>query len=224
MADYLHADDGKIHTRYSELVRCTGRSIERVLAERFDNAQRFENASMLFGTDRHEMWAEEGEKTKKIPACFSECIAEPLELSHVEQEFATELLPGVIVHSRPDAVAAKQATIIDYKTAIEPEDGDWRKIRIQYSNSKQLKFYAYQLGINGIRITRGLYLIEVWNRNRDEILGYMLVEQRYKFFGLAQVLPWVKERIAMLVACVEARELAQVTASPPILHSEPIEP
>ncbi len=203
MSEYLYADDGNIHTRFSELANCTFGSIERVLDEREGKRKKFENESTLWGSERHEMWAEEGRKFRQIPKVFHE-VSDPLMIEHIEKEFATELLPGVIVHSRPDAVGLE--TVIDYKT-LASESLAMGKIKATatYTKSRQLKFYAYQLGLHGIRIRQGIYLVEIWDKNYTEILGYHAVIQKYGFKELAEVLPWIKDRISLLVAAYEER-------------------
>lgn len=114
MADYLIAEDGKIHTRYTELTRCTPGQIDRVIDERLGLAAKFKSDKLEFGTDRHDMWETEGKRTSMIPECFG--LDWPI--SHAEQEFASEILPGIVLHSRPDAVCAQIYTLVDYKTLI----------------------------------------------------------------------------------------------------------
>src|SRR5687767_12967965 len=116
MSDYLYADDGKIHTRYSELANCTLGSIHKVLDQREGLRKRFENEDTIWGQVRHEMWAEESRRTGLIPECFWDVIPSTLEADYVEKEFATDIMPGVIVHSRPDNVSSD--TVVDYKTLI----------------------------------------------------------------------------------------------------------
>ena len=200
MADYLYAEDGKIHTRYTELVRCTPGQIDRVLAERLDNKRKFTSDRLDFGTDRHEMWEEEGKRTGKLPECFG--LDWPV--SHAEAEFATELLPGVVVHSRPDAVCAAVQTIVDYKTlCADSIDEGVRAAVKQYAISRQLLFYGFQVGMTGIRIKKIAYLVEIWNKEQDEILGYHTIVKDLPMAEIAKMLPWVKDRVAMLVAAVE---------------------
>lgn len=201
MADYLYAEDGKIHTRYTELVRCTAGQIDRVIAERVGDVKKFKSDRLEFGTDRHEMWEDEGKRTGHLPACFGLDWA----VSHVESEFATELLPGVIVHSRPDAVCASEATIVDYKTLCASSVGDGiAKAAKMYAKSRQLPFYGFQVGVHGIRIKKIAYLIEIWNEEQDEILGYHYIVKDLPMAEVAKMLPWIKERVSMLVSAVEA--------------------
>lgn len=204
MADYLHENDGKIHTRYSELIRCTPGQIQQVVMERM-GAARYEGDGMLFGTDRHAMWEEYGKEHGRTPECFDEILPGGLPLSHVEEEFATEMLPGVVVHSRPDGVAAAAEALIDYKTVKDGLAG-WQKNIAKYRTSRQMTFYTFQLGLHNIRIRKGLYLCEIWNDKQTEIIDYALVKQDYSFSEVAKVLPWIKERIDCLVTGVQDYE------------------
>lgn len=203
MADYLYAADGKIHTRYTELTRCTPGQIEGVIDERLGLRKRFKSDKLEFGTDRHDMWEEEGKRSGMIPECFG--VDWPI--SHCEQEFASEILPGVVVHSRPDAVCADIYTLVDYKTLIADSLELGELVAVQrYVRSKQLPIYAYQLGLHGIRIKRIAYLVEIWNRDQDTILGYKTIMKDFKMADVAKAVPWIQERISYLASAIEARE------------------
>jgi hypothetical protein len=201
MADYAYdPNDGKLHLRYSTLVRCTPGQIDRVIAE-MDGVERFESESMAFGTIRHDIWQQASLETGKPYHGFK--LDWPV--SHVEHEFTTEILPGVIIHSRPDLVCADIGMLPDYKTVLDGKNG-WQKTVDSYrheSKQRQLKFYAFQLGLHGIRITKGAFLCEVWNAERDTILDYKTVEFPITFRDIAPVLPWVKDRVALLAAVLE---------------------
>lgn len=201
MSDYAYdKTDGKLHLRYSTLVRCTPGQIDRVIAE-MDGLRRVETADMGFGTLRHEDFATESLRASRPYHGFN--LDWPV--SHVEHEFTTEILPGVIIHSRPDLVCADIGMLPDYKTVVDGKQG-WKKIVDSYrheSKQRQLKFYAFQLGLHGIRITRGSFLMEVWNADRDTILRYETVEFPITFRDIAPVLPWVKDRVALLMAVLE---------------------
>lgn len=207
MADYLHADDGKIHTRYSELIRCTPGQIDRVIWERTHPNARTQTDSMGFGIVRHEMFDEEARVDGRLPRCFG------LERSadFIEHEFATEILPGVVVHSRPDVVSLSPDlgnAIVDYKTVLDGRQG-WKAIVNSYKHvgkQRQLLFYAFQLGLHGIRITKGMFLCEIWNETRDEIVGYKVIEFPIMLRDIAPVLPWVKDRVALLAAVLEEQK------------------
>lgn len=208
MSDYLYADDGKIHTRFSELVACTPGGIDRVLAVRKNPDLRFESESMSWGTDRHELWQEETGRTGLMPACFFGVFPR-LAVTHCEQEFATEILSGVILHSRPDAICANDETIVDYKTMIADSLEEARiKAWGTYNRSRQLPTYGFQVGLHEIKIRKAVYLIEVWKRpgpgqSPDTILGYVVVEKPLALKDLAANLPWIKERVSMLAAALE---------------------
>lgn len=201
MADYqIDPNDTRTHTRYSELLRCTYNQIDRVLAERA-GANRFEGDNMADGTVRHSMFQEESEKTGKLPTCFG--LDWPV--SHIEHEFATELLPGIVVHSRPDAACEAVETVVDYKTVLDGSKG-WKANVEAYkhaSKQRQLVFYAYQMGLHGIRIKRGLFLLEIWNKDRDKILGYEQVAFPITLLDMANVLSWARPRMVLLATALE---------------------
>lgn len=216
MADYLIADDGKIHTRYSELTRCTPGQVDRVVLERLGKIKRFSNDKMAFGTDRHDMWESTGKATGHIPECFG--LNWPI--SHAEQEFASEILPGIVLHSRPDAICAAVAALVDYKTIIADSVVEGVLLAVKrYSKSKQLPLYAYQLGLHGIRIKVIAYLVEIWNRpefrdgvmirDSDTILGYKIIMKDFKLSDVAKALPWVKDRVSYLAAALEASNVLE---------------
>lgn len=200
MADYLYEPDGKIHTRYTELTRCTPGQIDRVISERLGSSKRFQSDKLDFGTDRHDMFEAEGKETGTIPKCFGLNWS----ISHVEEEFASEILPGIILHSRPDAVCTAIATVVDYKTLIADSLAQGELLAVQrYAHSKQLPLYSYQLGLHGIRIKNIAYLVEIWNREQDEILGYKIIIKDFKMSDVAKILPWVKSRVSYLVSGLE---------------------
>lgn len=209
MSDYKFSADGKLHTRYSELIRCTTGQIDRVIDERLGEIERVETDDMKWGTERHDMWREETAMTEQLPDCFGGAWPDlaGMAISHNEQEFVIEILPGIVIHSRMDAVSEVEGAVIDYKTALMPEDGDIMKIVNQYNRSRQLTFYAYMLGINSIRIRKGYYMIEFWNRERTEIVDYQIVEKRMLMSDLGKVLPWVKDRVALLNYTMRERGL-----------------
>jgi hypothetical protein len=211
MADYEYSDDGNIHTRYTELMRCTPGQIERVIAEHQNLSPRFKSDNLDFGSLRHEMWQEETDRTGKLPECFGLDWA----VSHCEQEFASMVLPGVVLHSRPDAVCADISTLVDYKTLIADnvEQGALTAV-IRYKHSKQLPLYAYQLGLHGIRVRRIAYCVEIWNRPEldefgnvirptDTVLGYKTIVRDLTLADMAEVLPWLKQRCALLAATLQ---------------------
>lgn len=207
MADYHYPDDGKIHLRYSELVRCTHGQIDRLINEK-ENGGRFESEHMQFGTDRHEMWAEQSRRYGLLPRCFREVAAAgdlTCPLDFIEQEFVTEIAAGVCIHSRPDAVSLAAETIFDYKTVVDGSRGFAANVA-QYKQSKQGKFYAFQLALHGHRIGRVVYLCEVWNADRTKIVGYHTVEQKLNLLEVAAMRRWAIERAAIYKAASKMRK------------------
>jgi hypothetical protein len=216
MADYTYAEDGKLHTRYSELVRCTPGQVDKVVLERSGARTRVETDDMQFGIVRHEMWAQEALKTRQPYHAFG--LGWPV--SHVEQEFTTEMLPGVVVHSRLDLLCERLAILPDYKTVVDGKRG-WRQVVGDYRHAtkqRQLNFYAFQVGVHGIRIREGAFLCEIWNHRRDTILGYEVVRFPITSMDIVRVLPWVKQRVAMLAAALEQapswNDVTPVTVDP----------
>jgi hypothetical protein len=206
MADYFIAEgDTRLHTRYSELIRCTPKQIDKVIQERLYPSRRYESEDMAFGTTVHEIYEAEARQTGRVPACFGRDWA----VSHVEHEFAIELLPGVVVHSRPDLVCAEDGIIPDLKTVLDGVHG-WRKnIANYYHESKQhqLQFYAYQLGLHGHLINRGAFLCEVWSDDRSEVISHEVVEFPITMWDMLQALQWAKPRIALLASELERHGL-----------------
>jgi len=74
---------------------------------------KFESNSTVFGSLRHEMFLEESRKTGLTPVAFGR-FSLPVDI--IEEEFETEIIPGVVLHSRPDAVSLSEFTVVDYKT------------------------------------------------------------------------------------------------------------
>lgn len=173
MADrYSHSDDGKLHTRYSELVQIAGdNGLERALEVRFGHRKKLDFKGSAFGKARHELLQEEGEVSNKVPEYFG--IGD-VPISFAEKGYAVELFPGVVVHFTADLVSKPAALVGDYKTCQEPEKG-WSKRPTAYSlyrHSVQLDIYAYLLGVIGVPIKEKCYMVEYWNRLQTEILGH----------------------------------------------------
>jgi hypothetical protein len=158
---------------------------------------------MSFGSDRHEMWENESRKTGLLPKCFGL----DWRVSHVETEFATEMLPGIVVHSRIDAVCEGITTICDYKTMIAEslEDGITKASK-KYQMSRQLLFYAFQVGMHGVRVNQVAYLIEIWNEKQTEILGYHKIIKKLELREVGWVLEWVKDRASLLASAIDNYE------------------
>lgn len=200
MADYNYANDGKVHTRFSELIRCTPGQIDRVIAER-NGARRAETESMAFGTERHKMWEDEVKETGLVPSYFG--VQWPV--SHLEHEFAIELVPGLVIHSRPDLVCADIAIVPDFKTVLDGTNG-YEKNLANYkhkSKQRQIFFYAFQAGLYGYYINRGAFLCEVWDKIRENILNYYVIEFNITPKDIAETLAWMKPRAALLMTALE---------------------
>lgn len=199
MADYTYPQDGKLHCRYSQLAQVTPGSLTRILAE-INGLERVETEDMSFGTARHENWQEEAQETRQVASCFG--VDWPV--LHIEREFATEIMPGVVLHSRPDVVCSN-GILVDYKTVLDGAQG-WKHTVDSYrgaTKQRQLLVYAFQLGMHGIRIKEGAFLIEVWNKERDTILGYEVVRFPIGLMDILRVLPWVRGKVALLAGALE---------------------
>lgn len=179
MAEYIYPKDGKLHTRWSELVRCTPGQIERVVAERMGHKRPFQNEHMAFGIVRHNRLAREVKKLGKIPPRFNlDLEVNPI---NAEREVAVEMFPGVVIHSTPDIF--DNEWIADFKTIILDDKKEENKHYLdnledipnarRYKASKQTAFYAWMLSVYGYQIKDLYYLCEVWNHNRTKILGYL---------------------------------------------------
>ncbi len=206
MSDYNYKPDGKLHTRFTELTRCTLGQVKSVVDERMNGSQSFQNEAMWFGEARHKLWAEEAKKTGRSASSFS-VLSYPA--TYIEKEFATEILPGIVVHSRPDLVSVPKEAVIDYKTLSAEYYNSGTEKAESYKASKQLLVYAVQLGIHNIRIKRLIYMVEIWNMKRDKILGYTYIEKNPTLADLAQVVPWIKDRTAILLTALKEAERYQ---------------
>lgn len=203
MTDYFYNNDGKIHTRFSDLLRCTSASVQRLLDEREKKVPRYSSTNMDFGTDRHDMWEKEAKQTGKLPEIFGL----NWKADHIEKEFASELLPGIVVHSRPDVVCLEQEAVVDYKTlCADSYEAGCKSARSKYHSARQLRFYAFQLGLHNIKIRKAVYLIEIWNKEQTEILGHFSLERPLDLKTISAVLPWARERMLCLARAIAERE------------------
>src|SRR5688572_17166342 len=101
MPMYTYPNDGKIHSRYSELKLCTPNQIDRLMAIKNHELDPFYSEHTAFGTDRHSDWEQETRQTGQLPACFQSLPAtKQVAIESIEQEYAVELVRGVVVHSR----------------------------------------------------------------------------------------------------------------------------
>lgn len=195
MADYNLKNDGKLHTRYTDLLRATPAQVENIIKEQLGEKTRFKSDVMDFGTIRHDQWQKESEDTGMLPIVFRNAFPEykDLQITHTEKEFATELFKNIVIHSRPDGVSVPSAIVIDYKTMVKGAGGARR-----YKSSKQLPFYAFQLGWHNIRIKKYVYFVEIWNETYDEIIGYEKFEKNIGLMDITVMKQWAHDRCEVL--------------------------
>jgi len=202
MADYKKENDGKVHTRYTDLTRCTPGSVDKVALEYLGITERYRptGGPMNFGTMRHEMWQEEAENTGVTPEVFKEFPCEyQVPATYIEREFATEIFEGVVLHSRPDVFSKPEATIVDYKTSIS----DYETTVKHYRASKQHLVYAYQMYAHGIRVDKAVYLIEFWDHDYKKIMGYAKVIVPIRVADLMMIRDWLRVRCERLFVTLE---------------------
>lgn len=187
--------DGKLHTRFTDLLRATPKQVENIIKEQLGTKQRFKNDILSFGEKRHNMFEKESKETGLLPIVFRNAFPDykDLRITHVEEEFATELFDGIVIHSRPDGVAAHDAIVVDYKTMVKGAGGARR-----YKSSKQLLFYAFQLAIHNISIKKYVYFVEIWNEDYDEIIGYDLFEKNVGLLDISLMKKWAHDRCEVL--------------------------
>lgn len=210
-SSYAYPDDGKLHTRFTELVACTPTSVGRVVTQRLDQGVRHSSEILEFGTDRHDDWRDQTKRTGKIPACFLELPDLPAYMvDWVEQEIVHELVPGVVIHGTPDAVCKASKTVVDYKT-VQSTGNDIKIISRRYRASNQAMFYAMLLSQKEVEITNGIYLLELWNPERTQILGYHAERQEYSLLDLARMVQWAIDRCSMLRAELNRQQSERTT-------------
>ena len=202
MADqYIYEEDGKIHTRYSELKRCTPGGAEAVVLERLGLLQKYSGGKATnFGTDRHEMWEEESRKTRKVPECFEYCllrygIPKDTPLAYVEDEIKYEIFPGIILHGTPDSVSSAVNTVFDNKTITGRAD--------QFRTSDQLLVYSYLLYKLGLPIKQGIYLCELWSTDHKRILGYDSYRKEFGLSAVSVAEKWLRDRAEVLLTAID---------------------
>jgi len=192
---YNIKNDGKLHTRFTDLMRATPKQVENIIKEQLGEKERFKNDILTFGETRHNMWQKESEETGMLPIVFREAFPEykDLQITHAEKEFATELFKNIVIHSRPDGVNVPEAIVIDYKTMVKGAGGARR-----YASSKQLPFYSFQLGVHNIRIKKYVYFVEIWNADYTEIVGYEKYEKAVGLMDIAAIKKWAHDRCEVL--------------------------
>jgi hypothetical protein len=187
---YEYEEDGKLHTRFSDLLRCTPASAPRVAREYMGLLSKYSGGGVLdFGKVRHDMFAEESRNTGRTASCFRSELGVECTAEYVEEAFRAEL-HGVIIHSRPDIVSVTDAKVLDYKTI----QGDPK----QFGKSMQLLIYAWVLFKNGIRVREAVWLCERWNPERSEIMGYGLHRSPITLSDLATAERWLAGRVFTL--------------------------
>lgn len=190
MPTYSYPNDGRLHTRYSELVRCTPGQIDRVIDEKFGLTTPFSSEHTALGSVRHEMYAEEMRGSKRIPECFCKEYTYDARVDMVETELKAEILPGVVLHSTPDAVDTDNGIVFDFKvTTLDAK---------KWNASKQILTYAYQMHLRGVDVSYSVFLIEKWNSAKTEILGYQSTIQLLPREKVLGVLPWLQDRAMYL--------------------------
>lgn len=192
---YNIKNDGKLHTRFTDLMRATPHQVENIIKEQLGEKERFKNDILTFGETRHNMWEKESKRTGMLPVVFREAFPQykDVQITHAEKEFATELFKGIVIHSRPDGVSVPSAMVVDYKTMVKGAGGARR-----YASSKQLPFYSFQLGVHNIRITKYVYLVEIWNKDYTEIIGYDCFEKTVGLLDIAAAKKWAHDRCEVL--------------------------
>jgi hypothetical protein len=152
---------------------------------------------LQFGSARHKMWEEESKKTGKTPDCFLEppCRFQ-VPIDFIEQEITCDLIPGVVLHGTPDSVSVIWKTIIDYKTVSGKLS--------TYMSSKQIVTYAYLMAMNNVEIDQGVYLCEVWNEERNKIIGYAKIQKPISMVDIRKhYTNWLKPRALLLKTAFE---------------------
>lgn len=201
MHSYTIKDDNKLHTRYSELSQCaTYSSALKVAEQKLTERGGFTNDTMKFGQINHDMFEEESRETGKLPKCFG--INAKTE--HIEQEFAIEVIPGVVLHFRPDSVSESAGIVYDYKTMNFFDGMDVDKvIKARYGDAKQLKIYSYGLMVHGIDIKRWCYLVELWDKRAKKIVGYRQFSRDFKLADIPNTKDWLTKRAFLLGAAMK---------------------
>lgn len=209
MPTYDYPDDGKYHTRYSEVVKAqTPNGARRVVMERLGLKDKVNTKATDFGTTRHDMWEAEAKETRKSPECFNKHLGKQWDVYETEQHRATELFENIVIHFTTDLIGLDKdattredggvlaASVIDYKTGTGDRPEHYRKI---YKGQKQLPSYALLLRPHGIIIKDGHYLIECWNAERTELVGYTHVEKPINLKEMAEAKMMFKKGIAHMM-------------------------
>lgn len=208
MANYNYADDGRYHTRYSEVTACqTPKQAIAVAKRRLGLVDRYESDIMRFGTMRHDMWEAEARDTGKSPACFKEHLGVEWGVHETEQHRATELFEGVVIHFTTDLIGlddqsivtkdgAQAVSIIDYKTATGHRVDHYTGY---YQGQLQLPSYALLLRPHGIIAKDAHYLLECWDKQRNNLEGYIHVTKKIELADMARAKQMFKRGVQNLI-------------------------
>lgn len=207
---YTYPNDGKYHTRYSEVTNCqTMNSALEVAKKRLGLKPVYDNDITRFGSLRHDMWEEEAKQTKVSPACFKEALGLQWGAYETENHRATELFENVVIHFTTDLIGISEhtaihedgrvlaASIIDYKTATEHRVDHYTKY---YRSQLQLPSYALLLRPHGIIARDGHYLLECWDKERKNLKGYIHIEKTIALADMAKAKQMFKKGIQNLMA------------------------
>ncbi len=210
MPNYSYPEDGMLHTRFSELKRCTPGSIDAVIRDRVYPETVFQGSdSMMRGNIRHQEFNNEILITSRIPACFT-CEAD-LTVIGAEKEIANEIFPGIVLHSTPDCYGL--GWVGDFKTVTVKYDKEGNILRDKqgiYKFTKppmiQTSVYAVQLALEGNPVDRSFYFYEMWGRNAD-IVDYHIHETPITEEDIGGAYDWLRERSNMLVSKLNEHNL-----------------
>jgi hypothetical protein len=196
MPEYQYPNDGKTHTRYSELVKCTNGQVRKVVQERFGELSPFSNGHTGLGQVRHDMFQDEITKTHRLPKCFLDEVEackkySDVEIDVVEKHYESEIFKNVVLHSTIDAASTKSGIIFDFKMTTQSAK--------KWASSKQILVYAYQLILRKVEVKTAVFLIERWNSEKTEILGYECIEIEITPEKVLEVKEWIKSRVELLL-------------------------
>jgi hypothetical protein len=172
----------------------------KVAKEKLENKEGFATEHTKFGGLNHELFEEESRETGKLPECFGMNVT----VDHIEQEFAIEVIPGVILHFRPDSVSESARSVYDYKTMNYTDGMDVDKIiKGRYGKATQLRTYSYGLWVHGIPIERYCFLIELWDKRNMKIVGYRKLSREFLLGDIPKVKDWLTKRAFLLGAAMK---------------------
>lgn len=203
MAEYSYPNDGRTHTRYSDLVKCTDAAAAIEIAEQNLGIRvRHDSEAMRFGRDRHEQFKEETDRTGLTPQVFKDELGYQFEVEINEKTLTSSPFDDVVIWFTIDAVKKGGDRLADYKTSAG--NGS------EYRSSIQLPIYAFLLLEHKLHPSKGDYLVEQWDKDRTEILGYHLISVDLGLKEYAAAKRWLRSRIGIYRAALEiAREDAE---------------